>query len=32
MPMVEINLFIQGIWPNNKEIQKVLKNIIDKLK
>lgn len=32
MPMVEVNLFIQGSWPDNEEIQKVLKNIFDKLR
>lgn len=26
MPMVEINLFIQGNWPDSEEIQKVLEN------
>lgn len=30
MPMIEVNLFIQGSWPNNEEIQKVPENIFDK--
>lgn len=31
MPIVEVHLFIQGLWSDNEEIQKVLKKLNFKL-
>lgn len=27
MPVVDVRLFIQGLWSDSEEIQKVLKNV-----